>query len=50
MGCSRNKSSDEKPVLQQLDSAQTGVGFGNQVHNTDSLPILKYLYFYNGSP
>lgn len=31
-----------------IDSTQTGVGFNNQLHNTDSLSILDYLYFYNG--
>jgi hypothetical protein len=47
-GCSRNKSSNEKPLFQQLDSAQTGVSFRNQLRTTDSLSILDYLYFYNG--
>jgi hypothetical protein len=47
-GCSRNRPTAENPLFQQLDSAQTGVGFRNQLHNTDSLSILDYLYFYNG--
>ena len=46
--CSRNKVSNETPLFHQLDSAQTGVGFRNQLRNTDSLSILDYLYFYNG--
>ena len=46
--CSRESAPLEKPLFQLLDSAQTGVGFRNQLQNTDSLSILSYLYFYNG--
>ena len=38
----------EKPLFLSLDSTQTGVTFANRLHNTDSLSILDYLYFYNG--
>ena len=45
-GCESDKT--EQPLFRQLDSTQTGVGFRNVLHNTDSLSILDYLYFYNG--
>ena len=45
-GCSSDKP--EPSLFTQLDSTQTGVGFRNVLHNTDSLSILDYLYFYNG--
>ena len=48
IGCSRESVSPEKSLFQLLDSVQTGVGFRNQLQNTDSLSILSYLYFYNG--
>ncbi|QHV98394.1 VCBS repeat-containing protein [Spirosoma endbachense] len=47
-GCSGNQPAAEKPLFQLLDSTKTGIGFVNQLHNTDSLSILDYLYFYNG--
>ncbi|GAB4040219.1 VCBS repeat-containing protein [Spirosoma jeollabukense] len=48
-GCSQSTlPSTEKSLFESLDSTQTGVGFNNQLHNTDSLSILDYLYFYNG--
>ncbi|GAB3733247.1 VCBS repeat-containing protein [Spirosoma lituiforme] len=47
-GCSSNPTAPEKPLFQALDSTKTGVGFRNALHNTDSLSILDYLYFYNG--
>ena len=45
-GCSSDKA--ESPLFTRLESTQTGVGFQNVLHNTDSLSILDYLYFYNG--
>ncbi len=45
-GCSSDKP--EPPLFTQLDSTQSGVGFRNRLHTTDSLSILDYLYFYNG--
>lgn len=47
-GCIRDPATSGKPLFQQVDSVQTGVGFVNQVQNTDSLSILDYLYFFNG--
>ena len=47
-GCSHDSSVVEKPLFQQQDSTRTHIGFVNQLHNTDSLSILDYLYFYNG--
>jgi hypothetical protein len=46
--CSGNQPAAEQPLFQLLDSTKTGIGFVNQLHNTDSLSILDYLYFYNG--
>ena len=31
-----------------LDSHETGIDFSNDIAQTDSLNILKYMYFYNG--
>ncbi len=47
-GCSHDSLTTEKSLFQVLDSTQTGISFSNQLHNTDSLSILDYLYFYNG--
>lgn len=47
-GCSRDPTAPQKPLFQQLEPTQTGIGFVNHLHNTDSLSILDYLYFYNG--
>lgn len=46
--CQNSASSSEKPLFQVVDSTKTGIGFVNKLHNTDSLSILDYLYFYNG--
>ncbi|WP_234735677.1 VCBS repeat-containing protein [Tellurirhabdus bombi] len=48
-GCKQFTSSNEKPLFQALDSTKTGIGFVNQVRNTEKLNILDYLYFYNGA-
>lgn len=40
--------SNESPLFNKLDPRQTGIQFVNEVHDTDSLNILDYLYFYNG--
>ncbi|QJD81234.1 VCBS repeat-containing protein [Spirosoma rhododendri] len=39
----------EPELFQSLDSTKTGIGFINQLRETDSLSILDYLYFYNGA-
>lgn len=48
-GCKQLNSSSEKPLFQVLDSTRTGIGFVNQVRNTDQFNIIDYLYFYNGA-
>ncbi len=42
-GCNK-----ENTLFKSLDSATTGIDFTNTLHETDSLNILDYLYFYNG--
>lgn len=37
-----------KPLFSLLSPDATGIGFVNEVHDSDSLTILDYLYFYNG--
>ena len=46
--CSSESTPTEAPLFRQVPAAQTGVDFVNKLHNTDSLSILDYLYFYNG--
>lgn len=40
--------SEESPLFTKLDPRETGIQFVNEVHGSDSLNILDYLYFYNG--
>ncbi|GGB97316.1 VCBS repeat-containing protein [Dyadobacter sediminis] len=44
-GC-RKKSAE--PLFRLLSSQETGIDFSNDIRQTDSLNILKYMYFYNG--
>jgi len=37
-----------QPLFSKLDPAETGIQFVNDVHDSDSLNILDYIYFYNG--
>jgi hypothetical protein len=49
--CSDKKTDEEKkePALfTVLDSVRTGIGFINEVKDSEKLNILDYLYFYNG--
>lgn len=46
--CSSDSTPAEAPLFRQVPASQTGVDFVNKLHNTDSLSILDYLYFYNG--
>ncbi|GAB3576195.1 VCBS repeat-containing protein [Spirosoma luteolum] len=46
LSCRREPT--EAPLFRTLDSTQTGISFRNELHETDSLSILDYLYFYNG--
>jgi hypothetical protein len=42
----RKKSAE--PLFRLLTPEETGIAFSNDVRQTDSLNILKYMYFYNG--
>src|SRR5215831_16167557 len=37
------------PLFSLLDSKQTGVDFSNNIHEDDSLNVLRYEYLYNGA-
>ncbi|SEJ40291.1 FG-GAP repeat-containing protein [Dyadobacter sp. SG02] len=43
--CRREES---RPLFSLLAPEDTGIGFSNDIRQTDSLNILKYMYFYNG--
>ena len=43
--CSRN----DKYLLMELNSEQTGIHFSNTLKNSPDLNILNYLYYYNGA-
>ncbi|MEP0710826.1 MAG: VCBS repeat-containing protein [Algoriphagus sp.] len=45
--CKEKKT--EEPLFELMPSEKTGVTFENTLLSTDSLNILEYLYFYNGS-
>lgn len=38
----------KETLFSLLDSKETGINFSNDIRQTDSLNILKYMYFYNG--
>ena len=44
-GCTQKKI----PLFSSLSAKETGIGFVNRLADTDSLNILKYLYYYNGA-
>lgn len=44
MSCTKK----EEPLFTQFGPDMTGINFVNEVHDSDSLNILDYLYFYNG--
>lgn len=46
--CSGGSEPAKDSLFARLDSTRTGIRFQNQLHETDSLSILDYLYFYNG--
>ncbi len=46
--CSEGAGKKSDQLFQILDSGQTGIKFTNQLHDSDSLNILSYLYYYNG--
>src|SRR5215467_3209566 len=37
------------PLFSLLDSKQTGINFSNNIHEDDSLNVLRYEYLYNGA-
>jgi hypothetical protein len=43
---SRKEKTDT--LFSGMEAAQTGIRFENSVHDTDTLNILDYLYYYNG--
>ncbi len=47
-GCSNPSQKSSNELFQVLDSEKTGITFNNQLHESDSLNILSYLYYYNG--
>ena len=52
-GCSEDQKSDSDIVnaessLHALSSEESGISFTNQLHPTDTLNIIEYLYYYNG--
>src|SRR4051794_39887132 len=42
------KAQKEKPLFSLLSAKQTGVDFSNNIHEDDSLNVLRYEYLYNG--
>ncbi len=46
--CSNRKETTNRELFQILNAEKTGITFNNQLHETDSLNILSYLYYYNG--
>ncbi|MBK9984976.1 MAG: VCBS repeat-containing protein [Saprospiraceae bacterium] len=46
--CSKKPSGNAQILFEVLDADITGITFKNQLHETDSLNILTYLYYYNG--
>src|ERR1700750_2246495 len=37
------------PLFSLLDFKQTGIDFSNNIHEDDSLNVLRYEYLYNGA-
>src|SRR3954465_13701821 len=37
------------PLFSLLDAKQTGINFSNNIHEDDSLNVLRYEYLYNGA-
>ncbi len=48
LGCSKKTDRAGQIQFEILDEKRTGITFKNQLHETDSLNILTYLYYYNG--
>jgi hypothetical protein len=39
----------ENPLFSLMDANQTGINFSNNIHEDDSLNVLRYEYLYNGA-
>ncbi|MGB4849327.1 MAG: VCBS repeat-containing protein [Saprospiraceae bacterium] len=48
ISCSQMMENKSGDLFQILEAGRTGIKFNNQLHDTDSLNILSYLYYYNG--
>ena len=46
--CSKHVEKKSVDIFRILEAGKTGITFNNQLHDTDSLNILSYLYYYNG--
>ncbi|MEO6131153.1 MAG: VCBS repeat-containing protein [Saprospiraceae bacterium] len=46
--CSKSTENESGELFQILNKETTSIDFNNQLHETDSLNILTYLYYYNG--
>jgi hypothetical protein len=44
----KQEVSQPDPLFSLLDQDVTGIGFSNDIRQSDSMNILKYMYFYNG--
>jgi hypothetical protein len=43
------QESKEELLFENVDATTIGINFTNRLHENDSLNIIQYLYFYNGS-
>jgi hypothetical protein len=48
LACSKHEEKSPDSLFQILDQKKTGITFNNKLHESDSLNILTYLYYYNG--
>jgi len=46
--CTKTMGKKSGKLFEILEARKTGISFTNQLHDTDSLNILSYLYYYNG--
>src|SRR5215471_9641806 len=44
-----NAQGKDSSLFSLLDAKQTGVNFSNNIHEDDSLNVLRYEYLYNGA-
>ena len=48
IACNKQSENTSTELFHILDEEQTGITFTNQLHESDTLNILTYLYYYNG--